>query len=172
MIPLIKEMPRFRSNIRPVNSNKQIVDSVNLAVVGGTTTIVNLATVVSDFTGTVGECPTGATINSIYLFIQSVGADSGVANIDWYLYKRLGMNSAAPITPGTTGGNPIRKMILHEEKGIPGNALDGAYPLTFRGVIKIPKHMRRMGEGDQFKLVHRGVDLNNMCLKAIYKFYT
>ncbi len=123
-----------------------------------------------DFTGTVGDVPTGCTINSIYIFFQTIST-TGTANHDWYIYKRNGDNTAVPITPGTIGGDPIRKLVLHEEKGIPGNAGDGAYPLTFRGVIKIPKHMRRFGEGDQIKLVHRAVDINNSCLKAIYKFY-
>ncbi len=74
-------------------------------------------------------------------------------------------------TPGATGGDVNRKLILHEEKGIPGNAADGAYPLTFKGVIKIPRGKQRWGEGDSLLLRMRGAGIYNACVKSIYKFY-
>ncbi len=87
--------------------------------------------------------------------------------MDWFLIKKpAGVTNP---TPGATGGTPARKYILHEEKGIPGNSSDGAYPATFKGVIRIPKGRQRIAEGDTIQVALRGADLHNACLKCIYK---
>jgi len=168
-------MPRYRRGrglaLRPIVSNKEIVDSTLLGVVGGVTSVVDLVTVVNSYTGTVGTCPIGAKISSIYLFVQIISA-TGTANSDFYVAKANTATTAALPVPGATGGDLNRRWILHEEKGIPGNAADGAAPLTFRGVIRIPRGRQRMGEGDLVRLLLRGaVDVHNICVKAIFKWY-
>ncbi len=166
-------MPRYRSRglgLRPINSVKNIVDSVNLGVAAGTNTTVTLAATVNDYTGGVTDVPIGAKLASVYLFVQIIPT-LGTANVDWYVAKGPNAFFSANPVPGATGGNVGRKYILHEEKGIPGNAGDGAYPLTFKGVIRVPKGRQRMAEGDQMKLVLRGADIYNACVKCIYKFY-
>ncbi len=158
------KMARFRPI---VHTRKEIVDSVLLGVTGGVTTVVEVATVVNSYVGAVGTVETGSKIKWIYLFVQIISA-TGTANMDFYVQKKPA-GVVAP-TPGATGGTPERKFILHEEKGIPGNAADGAYPLTFKGVIKIPRGRQRMAEGDKIQIVLRGaVDVHNMCIKCIYK---
>ncbi len=155
--------------MRPViHSRKEIIDSTQLGVAGGVNTVLTLVSVVNDYTGAVGTVETGAVVKSVYLFAQGLPA-TGTANVDWYFIKR-----PAGITlpnPGAVGGNVARKFVLHEEKGIPGNAADGAYPLTFKGVIKIPRGRQRMAEGDKIEIVFRSVDTANWCFKAIYKVY-
>ncbi len=100
-----------------------------------------------------------------------IASDANVLNVDWYMWKGpVGISGVMPI-PGVTGGDVERKYILHEEKGIPGNALDGAYPLTFKGVIKIPRGRQRFGEEDVMQLRLRGAGETNSCVKCIYKFY-
>ncbi len=161
---------RRSSNLRPINSVKNIVDSVNLGVSAGVTTSIDLVDVVNDYTGVSGTVPIGAKVSSIYLFIQMISTSTGTANHDWYIIKDPGGQLSFPV-PGATGGALVRKFILHEEKGIPGNASDGAYPLTFKGVIKIPRSYQRCGEEDKITIKARAVDGYNLCLKAIYKFY-
>ncbi len=163
-------MKMRHSSKRPINSVKNIVDGVFLGVSAGTNTDVVLVQGVNNYVGGLGEVPTGATVSSIYLFVQMISADSGVANSDWYVIKDPGDQLTLP-TPGATAGVTSRKFILHEEKGIPGNALDGAYPLTFKGVIKIPPGYRRTGEDDRIVLRMRSADSYNACVKCIYKFY-
>lgn len=155
--------------LRPINSVKNIVDGTFLGVAGATNTEVTLAKTVNDYTGAVvSDVPIGAKVSSVYLFVQILPA-TGTANVDFYVMKRP--TGVGTPNPGATGGDNARKWILHEEKGIPGNAADGAYPLTFKGVIRIPKGRQRFGEGDQLLLFARGADNYNMCVKCIYKFY-
>ncbi len=165
------EMTRRGLALRPINSVKNIVDSTQLGVAAATVTSVVLAGAVNDYVGGNTEVPIGAKVSSVYLFVQGISADSGVANFDWYIWKRPGSVTTIGPVPGATGGSVDRKFILHEEKGIPGNALDGAYPLTFKGVIKIPRGRQRFGEGDQLRLQLRSTDVHNFCIKCIYKFY-
>ncbi len=151
-----------------IHSRKEIVDGVFLAVAAGVNTTVDLATAINDYTGTAGTVEVGSKISSIYLFFQILPTVA-TANVDWFVMKKP--NDVIPPTPGGTGGTVQRKYILHEEKGIPGNASDGAYPLTFKGVIKIPRGRQRMAEGDKIILKFRGADIHNACLKSIYKVY-
>ncbi len=154
-----------------INSVKNIVDSTLLGVVGATVSNVTVALAVNDYTGSVTQCPTGSVIKSVYLFVQIISA-TGTANVDWYIWKGPNALAAGMPVPGATGGDESRKYILHEEKGIPGNAADGAYPLTFKGVVRIPRGKQRMAENDQIQIKLVGVDTHNICLKVIYKFYT
>ncbi len=161
-------MARFAS-LRPINSVKNIIDGTFLGVTGGTNTEVQVAATVNDYSGAnPKDVPIGAKVSSIYLFVQMLPA-TGTANVDFYVMKRpVGVGTP---NPGATGGDSARKFILHEEKGIPGNAADGAYPLTFKGVVRIPRGRQRMAEGDQILVMLRGADQYNACVKCIYKFY-
>ncbi len=151
-----------------IHSRKEIIDGTFLGVTGATVTTVTLTSVVNDYVGTAGTVETGSTIKSLYLFVQILPT-TGTANVDWYIIKKP--SAVANPVPGATGGNIARKYILHEEKGLPGNAADGAYPLTFKGVIKIPRGRQRFAEGDVIGLVLRGADIYNACVKCIYKVY-
>ncbi len=152
-----------------IHSRKEIVDSVNLAVAAGTNTAIVVATAVNDYTGTVGTVEVGSVIKSVYVFFQIITADGGDANSDWYFIKKPA-GVTLPV-PGAVGGDPARKYVLHEEKGIPGSSLDGAYPLTFKGVIRIPRGRQRMAEGDTIQCRFRSADIHNQCAKFIYKVY-
>lgn len=167
LTPLV--VARMRSRLGSIiHSRKEIIDSTLLGVAAATVSTVALATAINDYIGTVATVEVGSKISSIYLFV-SILPTAGTANVDWYVAKRpsgLGM----PV-PGATGGAIHRKYILHEEKGIPGNAGDGAYPATFKGVIKIPRGRQRMAEGDTIEIRLRGTDIYNACVKCIYKTY-
>ncbi len=158
-------MPRMRPVI---HSRKEIVDGTFLAVTAATVTNVLVADAINDYVGTVGSVEVGSVIKSIYLFVQ-VLPTAGTANVDFYVIKRP--NGIVDPVPGAVGGTSARKYVLHEEKGIPGNAADGAYPLTFKGVVRIPRGRQRMGEGDDIRVVIRGADIYNACVKCIYKVY-
>ncbi len=164
-------MARFRKqslSLRPINSVKEIVDSTLIGVTAATVSTVVVASAVNDYTGTVGTVPTGSKVTSVYLFIQLVETAT-VTNVDWYIAK--GPGALPSPVPGAVGGDVFRKYVLHEEKGIPGNSGDGAYPSTFKGVIRIPRGRQRMAEGDIIFVKLRGTGAYNACLKCIYKSY-
>jgi len=159
---------RRRSLGTLIHSRKEIVDTTLLGVAAATNSSTTLALAVNDYVGVVGTVEVGSSLKSVYLFVQILPS-LGTANVDWYLIKKP--SGVLNPVPGATGGRVERKFILHEEKGLPGNAGDGAYPLTFKGVIKIPRGRQRMAEGDTLVLVGRGADIYNMCIKCIYKSY-
>ncbi len=167
-------MARF-SRLRPVNSIKKVVDASG-ALVASTVSSVVIADV-----GTTAwvdaadnNVPQGCTISSIFLsiFMQldaSVGA--AVPLLEWFFAKNPGTNITLP-EPGSTGGDQNRRWILHEEKGLGNDVSNGGTPMVFKGVLKIPPRMRRMGADDSLQL--RLLSENHaalFCVKAIYKFY-
>ncbi len=119
------------------------------------------------------ECEVGETINGIFLSIYIIGATgSGVTGpIDWFIGKSRSAQvpSSDFPDPGATGSASIRNQIFHEEKAVSGSA-DGT-PMAFKGVVPIPRGMRRQRLGDQFfvKLKMSTGDTGTFCVKAIYK---
>ncbi len=156
--------------LRPINSVKNIIDQTALGVAAAVITTTSVFDVVNDYTGLSTQVPIGAKVSSVYVFLQ-IQQDAVNSNVDWYIWKGPGNISATMPVPGATGGHVNRRYILHEEKGIPGTVAGGATPLTFRGVIKIPRGMQRMAEGDVISVNIRGVSIHDACIKAIYKFY-
>ncbi len=156
--------------LRPINSRKEIIDSTLLGVAASSNQTVTIADTLDNYAGAIGTCATGSVIKSVYIFWQGIN-DSVVTNIDMYIAKSPNDVFAARVSPGATGGAPMRKYILHEEKGIPGHVNGGATPITFRGVVRIPKGRQRMGEGDKLYIIMRAAAVSNFCVKAIYKVY-
>lgn len=168
-------MPRRysrRNRLTPVVSNKEVLDSTQVGVAASTNTTISILSAVQNYVGAQHTCPVGSKVFGIYFFVQIVTGFSG-NNVDWYLAKQRAHQSTTSDfpSPGATGGDDLRNQILHEEKGIPGDG-DNVSPLTFRGVLRIPKGMQRMREADNIFLKLRGsVNAYDLCVKAIYKWY-
>ncbi len=159
----------------PINSIKHVID-VSGALSGGSTSQVPIAVGVPQVGATFvpGDIRTGATINGFFLSIFVIGATGAPINgpIDWYLVKIHDGQSGSTPTPGATGVSKIRNQIIHEEKGLAGSG-DGT-AMAFKGVVAVPKGMRRMREGDIWRVLLRSDDVSNdaqFCVKAIYKSY-
>ncbi len=120
-----------------------------------------------------GDIRVGATINGFYLSIFVIGSTGAPLSgpINWYIAKTGEGQFASLPEPGQTGVSKLRNQIVHEEKGLSGSG-DGT-PMVFKGVIAVPRGMRRMREGDQWQVVINGTtgDTNNFCVKSIYKSY-
>ncbi len=172
-------MPRFGrrgGSLRPVNSIKHILDSSGV-LTGGFTSASPIAVAVPNVdtsTFKPGDVRVGATINGFYLSIFIIGETGApvVGAQDWYLAKfHDGQTTVQPV-PGQTGTSMVRNQIIHEEKGLVGSG-DGT-AMAFKGVIAIPKSMRRMREGDLWEIRIRNGDTGTnaqFCIKAIYKSY-
>ncbi len=159
----------------PIHSVKHVVDSS-----GGLTSTRSVNTIAQTVESLSTpfnpiEVELGATVNGIFLIVNIIGATgAGVTGpVDWYIIKkRTGQGQAALPDPGQTGVSPFRSQIIHEEKGVPGSA-DGT-PHVFKGVIVVPKGMRRMRDEDTFEVVLKMTDPDTgvFCVKAIYKSFS
>ncbi len=135
--------------------------------------IVKVVETYPDTTTTPSEVRIGSTINGFFLSVFMIGATGApvTGSLNWYLMKRHSDQTTVPVA-GTTGISDLRSQIIHEEKGLAGSG-DGT-PMAFKGVIAIPRGMRRNRIGDEWILVLRNLDATvdtTFCLKAIYKSY-
>ncbi len=172
----IKVVPFRRGYARrPVNSIKHILDveGVLSAGIGSQSVIAVAVPNVDTSTFKPGDIRTGGTINGFFLSIFSLGSSgaSPTGAVNWHLIKLHDQQSSPD--PGNTGISMLRNQIIHEEKGLVASG-DGT-PMVFKGVIAIPKGMRRMREGDSWVIFIRsagqGATDINFCIKAIYKSY-
>ncbi len=169
--------------LRPIDSVKHIVETSSIIAATTNTVALNFLAGVdtyqlSDSNGV----PTGAKVNGFFVsvFIISEGGElaSEVPLADWYIIKSPGnaftaFDATGLPTPGQTGIHANKRHIIHTEKGLTGggNLSLAGIPMVFKGVIAVPKHMRRIGEGDSFKLVMRTNFASKFCIQIIYKHY-
>ncbi len=166
--------------LRPVNSIKHVVD-VNGGITGGTpSTIDVINTVNTPVLGTSNEVEFPSSVHAIFLrveVIQKVAA-GGVDNIYMIVYKNPGGNITAPAVDAV-GINDNKKRVIHQEMLMTGTVLTAAsaIPKTlFKGVIMIPRGLKRNGANDKLQVVigHRAAEVtqqSNFCLQCIYKEY-
>ncbi len=174
-----------RQNLRPINSRKNVVDASSVIPAGTNTVFDNIIAGVDQADlPSVEEVTTGSRVNGMYLSFFAISEGGEIANevplVDWYIIKDSGgafgtaFDATHLPTPGTTGVHINKRWILHEEKGLTGGgdvSLAGV-PMIFKGVIGIPKHMRRIAIGDIFKICVRSNFATKMCTKFIYKWYS
>ncbi len=163
-----------------IHSIKHVVDSQGaLAGAGQSVNEIATAVVTRSAVFNPAEVEVGETVNGFFISLFVLGATGAGLDgaIDWYISKsRAGQTYGGGGTfpqPGATGVSSVRNQIFHEEKGLAGSA-DGT-AMVFKGVIVVPKSMRRMREGDTFTIVIRSLDATNnanFCIKAIYKSFS
>ncbi len=157
----------------PINRTKHVVDSFG-AVVGGSPSRNDIASAVVNRADPFNpvEVVLGSTVNAVFIsiFVIDDSATGLSGPIDWYIAKsRTSQNPTTNFPdPGATGVSLVRNQIFHEEKGLSGSQ-DGT-PMVFKGVIALPKSMRRFREGDVLfiKVGCNTGDTCNFCIKAIY----
>ncbi len=166
---------RRMTALRPVNSIKHVIDTEGTLTAGtpSTNPVIVAVPNVSDTTFKPGDVRVGATVNGVFISLFIIGSTGAPVNgsANWHLIKLHALQSGP--NPGATGASELRNQIIHEEKGLIGSG-DGT-AMAFKGVIAIPKGMRRMREGDVWQVVIRmpnqGADDAQFCLKVIYKSY-
>ncbi len=169
---------RRMSSIRPVNRVKHILDSEGVLTGGANSTNVLAVTVpVASSPFKPGDIPLGSTINGMFLSVFVIGATGAPINgsINWYIAKtRAGQSTSADFPgAGNTGVSEVRNQIFHEEKGLAGSG-DGT-AMAFKGVVAIPRGMRRFREGDSIFIKLQSQDATSdaqFCIKAIFNVYS
>ncbi len=159
---------------RPINSTKHVLDFE-----GGLTSTKSVNTVLLGVPSrkdpfVPGDVPFGSRVSSVFISLFIIGATGApvTGSQNWYIAKlRSGQTSGNFPDPGVTGVSTVRNQIFHEEKGLVGSG-DGT-AMAFKGVIKIPKSMQRVREGDQLHvaILNNSADSATFCLKVIYKSY-
>ncbi len=181
---MLVRLPYFRMARRTsrlgtqIHSIKHVIDSEGaLTGASSSTNVFATAVVARNTVFNPAEVVVGETVNGIFLSIFMIGATgSGQdGSLNWYIAKsRSGQLPGADFPdPGSTGISDLRNQIFHEEKGLAGSA-DGT-AMAFKGVVVIPRSMRRMREGDQLFIKLRSTDaVNNVnfCIKSIYKSFS
>ncbi len=170
---------------RPIQSVKHVVDNSGILAAITDTVALNVVSAVPTYTlADTDGCPIGSTVNSFFLEIFFYTEGGEIANevplVDWYALKDDGGNfggtfdSANLPTPGATGLHLNKRKIFHEEKGLAGggDASLAGVPMVFKGVLSIPRGMRRIGQADIIKICARSNFATKFCVKAVYKHYT
>ncbi len=177
-------MPRFRSSLRPINSVKNIAEISGILAATTDTVLDNIIRGVDQADlATNEEVTRGSTVNGFYFSCFFIAEGGEVANevplVDWYIIKDPGGTFGTTFdathlpTPGNTGTHNNKRFIIHTEKGLAGggDASTAGVPMIFKGVIRIPKGMRRIAIEDRFRLVARANFATKFCSQAIYKWY-
>ncbi len=168
-------MARFsRNNKRPINSVKHVIDDQG-GLVAGTQTIVELADAVNAYAlADSNGVPTGSNVNSIFLNVQVASTlNTALANVYMMVYKNPGSNIGAIPNANVIGVSDFKKQVFHQEMIMTEKDNTGNPRTLFKGVLSIPRHMRRMGADDTITvaLFSPGITYD-YCLQAIYKHYS
>ncbi len=139
---------RSRSTIRPVDSNKNVVDFSGST---GTTIVTETIAKAVDSAALTAqdEVTRGCTINNIWLSLDVCGlAGTGVLQITaLYIFKNPGTNLTPP-GPFFVGTSNEKKFVFKQWSHMTMRNQDGNDPIKIRQWIKVPKVYRRMGADD------------------------
>ncbi len=124
--------------------------------------------------GFTNQVVTGCRINGIFLTIEAVASETSTTatpNLYFAIYKNPGNNLTFP-NANNVGVDDNKKFVIHQEM-VMINPLDGGNPRNvFKGVIAIPKHLRRFGPSDRLEyqlfIPSTGVAVN-ACTQSHYK---
>ncbi len=165
-------MTRF-SRMRPVKSLKHIVDIQGaLGVATKQDEDLVRASDAPVFSTNPQDVETGATVNAIFLNVQvSATSTAALANVYMYVMKNPG-NNITEVNANVVGTSDIRKHVIHQEM-IMTEKNTTAIPRTlFKGVIKLPRGMRRFGIEDRLVLsLFAPGTTYEYCVQCIYKEY-
>ncbi len=158
-------------NLHPVHTMKHIIDQQGgLGIDTNDVTTLSVAVSSPNVETTANQIEQGSTINSLFLNVQvAATSTAAIANVYMYVVKNAG-NQLALVKGNAVGTSAIRKFIFHQEM-IMTEKNTTAIPRTlFKGVLSIPKHMRRQGIDDKIEIVlfSPGVTMD-FCIQCIYK---
>ncbi len=121
------------------------------------------------------EVESGARVNGIFLNVQvAVTSTAALANVYMILYQNAGGNiQTAQIPNGNvTGAADFKPEIFHTEMLMGEKNTTGIPRTLFKGVLKLPRKMHRIGVTDiiELQLFSPGVTWE-YCVECIYKEY-
>ncbi len=166
----------FRSRglkLRPVNSVKHVVDIQGGLVLDVQTVATLIEAQDNPVLANNTDVPTGSHVKSFFLNVQvAAAATAALANVYFYVAKNPGKQIVVGNFPDANkvGVSNLKKLIFHQEMIMTEKNTTAIARTMFRGVIKIPRHMQRMGQDDEIDiyLYAPGVAFD-FCVQCIYK---
>ncbi len=159
-------------NLRPVNSNKNIVyieDSIGTSRTDALlVNAVDAPTLASSV-----AIARGAIVKAIWISLDFCGlAATGVLqSTTVYMWKNPGTNLTSP-TPRTEGTSNKKKFIFKTWNQMTMRNQDGNPPYHWEGWIKIPRRYQRFGAADQLSMTFACTTAaGHISIMALYKWY-
>ncbi len=168
------KMARFSRGmaLRPINRIKHVVDS-QVGIVGGTPQdFVLVQSSDTPLLANVANCETGSKVNGFFLVIELTNTEDtqGVLpNAYLMVFKNPGGNLTFP-NPNVVGSDDNKKYVFHQEMVMLQKQTNSNPRTLFKGVLTIPKHLRRNGPNDQItaRVFAPAIDMD-ACLQCHYK---
>ncbi len=165
---------RRQSGLRPVNSNKNVINDLAIIGAAGTRTTGLAVAVDGAILANSTEVERASTINNVYIESWMYGnAVAGVnSRISWFLAKNPGNNLTLP-DPSIVGVDDNKRFIFAQGTGLVGNSGNGQPGYLVRGWFKVPKRYRRMAANDRLVFAIKNDTANdlNVCQMFLYKWY-
>ncbi len=164
---------RMNMSVRPVQRIKHIVDASQTSAAAANTVIVVAQATDTPTLGATNSVITGSKINGIFLNVQVVSNEASQAGAIPNVYFALVKNPMGDITSlniTSLGDDDRKRYVLHQEMTMIEDNRGGNAKTLFKGVIVIPKGMRRMGPSDTLEVHVRTTTVDiNLCMQCIYK---
>jgi len=158
--------------IRPVNRIKHVTDFAATLAAALQLDMILIQANDNPVLANTTEVQTGSKVNGVYLDIQVAASENvvgGIANVYLIVTKSPGGNITLPV-PNLVGGNDNKRFVIHQEMLMLQNSLEGNPRSLFKGVISIPKGMRRFAPNDVLfaSVISPTVNIT-VCEQSIYK---
>ncbi len=170
-------MARFRSRgmaLRPINRIKHVVDIAGTIASGADGLFLIASTTDTPTLGATATVETGSKINGFFIRAEvasnEVATAGAIPNVYFMLWKNPGGNLTRP-NVALTGTDDNKRFIIHQEMSMIENTGKGGNARTiYKGVIVIPKGMRRNGPNDIWEVVIKCPQLDTaQCVQVHYK---
>ncbi len=160
--------------LRPVNAIKHVVDIQGGLVAGTQQEQPLIDTIDNPLITVANNVATASVVKSIFLNVQvAATGTAALANVYMYVFKNpsnaINFGAAFP-DANVVGTSDVRKLIFHQEMTMTEKNTTAIARTLFKGVLKIPRHMQRMGADDRvgIALFTPGVNFD-FCVQCIYK---
>ncbi len=161
---------RRRSNLRPIHRIKHVVDEQGGLTVGTQVAAIIANSVDAPVLANDDQCETGSKINSFFITCE-VAAQSAAALSNCYfaLYKNPG-NNLTPPNINVVGQSDQKNLFIHQEMVMLERADNGNPRTLFKGVILVPRGMRRNAPNDRWLILLLSPGLIvDYCIQVHYK---
>ncbi len=158
------------SRLKPVNRIKHVIDR-QLGIALNVRDTSDLAAAKdAPVIGNTTEVQTGCTINGIFLVVECYATTSGaLSNVYMMIVKNPG-SQLTFVNPNVIGSSTMKKFVIHQEMIMLQKVTNSNPRTLFKGVIAIPRHMRRFAPDDKLQMAVFSPGVNiDLCFQCHYK---